>query len=199
MNTSVSPTLVLASTSPRRKELLSQAGIEFISITIEIDEDWLAGETATEYIRRMVMTKSAAAVADAILPSECIVMTADTIGVLPDGEVLTKPVDRADAYRMWARLSNATHEIWTAVCLTRLSQGKCMDRQYLCERTQVEFIELDDEQKASYWLTGEPQDKAGAYAIQGGAASWVRAIHGSYTNVVGLPVAQVLQALKAMQ
>lgn len=199
MNTAARPAIILASTSPRRRELLSQAGIEFMTVGVEIDESWLAGESADAYIRRMVMTKADAVMADATLPSECIVITADTIGVLDDGEVLTKPVDQADAYRMWDRLSDTTHEIWTAVCLTRLSQGERMDQQYLCERTEVEFIKLSDADKASYWQTGEPQDKAGAYAIQGGAAAWVSAIRGSYTNVVGLPLAQVVQKIKAMQ
>lgn len=198
MNTAARPAIILASTSPRRKELLSQAGIEFMTVGVEIDESWLAGETADTYIRRMVMTKADAVMTDATLPSECIVITADTIGVLDDGEVLTKPVDQADAYRMWDKLSDTTHEIWTAVCLTHLSQGACSDQRYLCERTQVEFVRLSDTQKTSYWQSGEPQDKAGAYAIQGGAAAWVRAIHGSYTNVVGLPLAQVVQALDDM-
>lgn len=199
MNTAARPAIILASTSPRRRELLSQAGIEFMTVGVEVDESWLAGESADAYIRRMVMTKADAVMADAALPSECIVITADTIGVLDDGEVLTKPVDQADAYRMWDRLSDTTHEIWTAVCLTRLSQGERIDQQYLCERTEVEFIKLSDADKASYWQTGEPQDKAGAYAIQGGAAAWVSAIRGSYTNVVGLPLAQVVQKIKAMQ
>lgn len=199
MNTAVRPAIILASTSPRRRELLSQAGVEFMTVGVEIDESWLAGESAKAYICRMVMTKADAVMTDATLPSKCIVITADTIGVLDDGEVLTKPVDQADAYRMWDRLSDTTHEIWTAVCLTRLSQGERIDQQYLCERTEVEFIKLSDADKASYWQTGEPQDKAGAYAIQGGAAAWVSAIRGSYTNVVGLPLAQVVQKIKAMQ
>ncbi|UTO04709.1 Maf family protein [Moraxella sp. FZLJ2107] len=198
MNTAARPVIILASTSPRRRELLSQAGIEFMTVGVEVDESWLAGESADAYIRRMVMTKADAVMADATLPTECIVITADTIGVLDDGEVLTKPVDQADAYRMWDKLSDTTHEIWTAVCLTHLSQGACIDRRYLCERTQVEFVRLSDAQKTSYWQSGEPQDKAGAYAIQGGAAAWVRAIHGSYTNVVGLPLSQVVQALDDM-
>lgn len=188
--------IVLASTSPRRAELLTTAGVDFVVQAAEIDETWQPQETALAYIERMVKQKSLAA---APQHAACLLITADTIGVLADGRVLTKPKDFADACRMWASLSDTTHEIWTAVCVSHVKQGKIIKSQQICERTEVDFVAISQAMQDAYWQTGEPQDKAGAYAIQGGAMAWVRAIRGSYTNVVGLPLAQTLSLIEQMQ
>lgn len=188
--------LILASTSPRRKELLSIAGLSFTTLAVDIDETWQAGEAPLEYIRRMIAEKAMAAALESrvLLPDLAIILTADTMGV-KDGEVLTKPIDQADAYRMWQMLSGSTHEIYTAVQLTLVIGGEITKTKQLIECTEVDFITLTEPVMAEYWQTGEPQDKAGAYAIQGGAMAWVKSIRGSYTNVVGLPLAQVVAAL----
>lgn len=189
--------LILASTSPRRRELLVQAGVDFMVQAVDIDETWQPTEKATDYITRMVNEKAKAVAA--IIQDESLVVTADTIGVLDCGEVLTKPKNRADAYRMWERLSGDTHEIWTAVCVSHVKQGGIVQKMHLCECTQVVFVPLTQQMKDDYWQTGEPYDKAGAYAIQGRAAAWVKSIQGSYTNVVGLPLAQTLALIEKMQ
>lgn len=189
--------LILASASPRRQDLLSQAGFVFQIKPVFIDESWQTDECAKDYIERMVLQKAKAATVE--LQEECLLLTADTIGVLADGSVLTKPKNKSDAYRMWNQLSDNHHEIWTAVCVSHIHHGKIIHQKQICQSTQVSFKFLSDEMKDSYWKTGEPVDKAGAYAIQGGAASWVKEINGSYTNVVGLPLAQTVDLIEDMQ
>ena len=139
-------------------------------------------------------------------------MTSDTIGVLPDGKtVLVKPSNREDAYHMWQQMSDNTHEVWTAVQATELSfQPKhphqadneqtlqVINQQQIIERTEVTFVALTKEMMSEYWESGEPADKAGGYGIQGLGAAWVSRINGSYTNVVGLPLAQTLALIKDM-
>lgn len=188
--------LILASTSPRRKALLAQAGVAFETLSCEIDEAWQAGESPEEYILRMVKEKANAACQ--AIDNQAILLTADTIGVI-NGEVLTKPKDKEDAFAMWDKLSNATHEVWTAVCLSQVQHGRILRQQTLKVATKVTFIQLTNKQKERYWTTGEPTDKAGAYAIQGMAMAWVKSIEGSYTNVVGLPLAQTLELLEAFE
>ncbi|MDO4700477.1 MAG: Maf family protein [Moraxella sp.] len=183
--------LVLASTSPRRIELLQGADVDFTTLSVVIDETWQAGELPDDYIVRMVQSKALKA---SERVATALVLTADTIGVL-DGEVLTKPKDKADAFRMWDKLSNNTHQIWTAVCVSDVQNGQIVRQQTIKVATAVTFVELTDQQKERYWASGEPVDKAGAYAIQGGAMAWVKSITGSYTNVVGLPLAQTLALL----
>lgn len=193
--------VILASTSPRRQELLRTAGVDFDIMNAPIDEHRHQHETATDYIMRMVYTKADKAME--MVCDDALIITADTIGVLDDGQVLTKPVDRDDAFAMWDKLSGRTHEIWTAVCISGIKGGQPLTRQDMICRTQVRFVVLSDAMKLRYWQTGEPADKAGAYAIQGGAMAWVSEICGSYTNVVGLPLAQTLdlmaQVTKKMQ
>lgn len=183
--------LVLASTSPRRIELLQGADVDFTTLSVVIDETWQAGELPDDYIVRMVQSKALKA---SERVATALVLTADTIGVL-DGEVLTKPKDKADAFRMWDKLSNNMHQIWTAVCVSDVQNGQIVRQQTIKVATAVTFVELTDQQKERYWASGEPVDKAGAYAIQGGAMAWVKSITGSYTNVVGLPLAQTLALL----
>lgn len=187
--------IILASTSPRRQELLKVAGVDFTVMAVHIDESWQAGESADDYIMRMVNEKFAKA-CQQLLQGQSLIITADTIGVLPDGRVLTKPANRSDAYAMWDQMSDTTHEVWTAVCVGVLSDGRVLYQQSMVCRTQVDFVKLTDAMKHAYWQTGEPADKAGAYAIQGGAMAWVKSIRGSYTNVVGLPLAQTLELIE---
>lgn len=183
--------LILASTSPRRSELLKCAGVDFSTLSVDIDETWRVDELPKAYILRMVRAKAQQA---SSLVGSSVVLTADTIGVL-DGKVLTKPKDKADAFRMWSKLSDNTHQIWTAVCVSDVQNGQIIRQQTITVATEVTFVRLSHQQMERYWATGEPLDKAGAYAIQGKAMAWVKSITGSYTNVVGLPLAQTLELL----
>lgn len=190
--------IVLASTSARRQQLLQTAGVVFDTMAIEIDESWYENETADDYIIRMVTSKAKYATQTLTLTHTALVLTADTIAVLPTGEVLGKPTNQKHAFAMWDKLSDATHEIWTAVCACIVSNGQILYQKTLKVATQVQFVPLTETQKYRYWQTGEPKDKAGAYAIQGGAMAWVKSIRGSYTNVVGLPLAETLSLIDEM-
>lgn len=190
--------IILASTSPRRQELLKMAGVDFTTMAVHIDESWQIGEHANDYIKRMVESKFEKA-CEQPLQGRNLLITADTIGVLPDGGILTKPCGQSDAYAMWDKMSNASHEVWTAVCAGVVDEGFLMTQQSMICKTKVYFVELTDAMKHDYWQSGEPLDKAGGYAIQGRAMAWVRSIDGSYTNVVGLPLAQTLELIKNVQ
>jgi septum formation protein len=202
--------LVLASASPRRAELLRAAGIAFEVIPAAVDESLEAGETAEQYVRRLAESKAEAVRARA---DGRVVLGADTIVVVHD-EILGKPVDNADAARMLRLLSGREHTVMTGVCLIAPEPAKAgpHDRQaphdqYVgagfsrlitvdVARTTVVFEALTDEEIAWYVATGEPADKAGAYAIQGLASRFVTRIDGSYSNVVGLPVDLVYRLCK---
>jgi septum formation protein len=178
--------LVLASQSPRRSEILRQAGIPFTVRVADVDESVLAGESPADYVRRL-----AAAKANAIDAAEGeTVLGADTTVVI-DGEILAKPADAADARRMLARLSGRRHEVLTGVCLRRGTRTTC---EYVT--TGVVFASLTDAEIVEYVASGEPMDKAGAYAIQGLASKFVERIEGDYFNVMGLPVALVYRLLR---
>jgi septum formation protein len=178
--------LVLASASPRRAELLRAAGIEFDVMSADIDEAIAAGEPAQEYARRLAWQK---ADATALRVPGRPVLGADTI-VIVNTFVLGKPVDEADAKRMLRLLSGRTHTVITAVCLINPADESGHVRSHV-DRTDVEFARLSETDIAWYVASGEPADKAGAYAIQGLASRFVTRIEGSYSNVVGLPVALV--------
>lgn len=212
--------IILASGSPRRRELLARAQLNFTVMSVDIDETPQDNELPKNYIERMVAAKAAAAVQQLNdntvetnkdnLAEQLIILTSDTIGVLPDGQtVLVKPADREHAYRMWQQMSDNTHEVWTAVQATHVSLVsththtesheqvfQVVKQQQLTERTAVTFIPLTTEMMSCYWESGEPADKAGGYGIQGLGATWVSRINGSYTNVVGLPLSQTLALLK---
>lgn len=214
--------IVLASGSPRRRELLERAQLDFTILSVDIDETPLDNESPTDYIERMVETKADAAIQQLSdtsqadhdsLTSPFIILTSDTIGVLSDGKtVLVKPIDRDHAYSMWQRMSDNVHEVWTAVQATQVQllpkaerspsePTQCLqiiDQQRITERTEVTFIPLTTQMMSDYWNSGEPADKAGGYGIQGLGATWVSRINGSYTNVVGLPLAQTLALIKEM-
>ena len=180
--------LILASASPRRAELLGAAGISFEVRPAHIDETLRSGEDARSYASRLAIEKARAVAADA---NGSPVLAADTV-VLIGGQVLGKPVDADDAKRMLRLLSGRTHEVVTAVALM---SGGPNQREYTVdaqiETTAVEFGRLDTAEIDWYVATGEPSDKAGAYAIQGFASRFVTRIEGSYSNVVGLPMALV--------
>lgn len=181
--------LVLASASPRRRELLAQIGVACRVQPAAIDETPHAGEAPADYVLRVAKEK-AAAVAASLSPA-VPVLAADTTVVIED-DVLGKPADAMDALAMLARLSGRTHEVMTAVCLAL--DGALHSE---CVTTEVTFVSLDRETCEAYLATDEPWDKAGAYAIQGRGAVLVKRIHGSYSNVVGLPLAETWQLLLA--
>jgi septum formation protein len=180
--------LVLASASPRRRELLADAGIPFVARPAHgIRETPAAGETAREFACRLAAEKAMAVEAG---PGE-VILGADTVVTL-DGHILGKPAGDADAARMLALLSGRRHEVITGICL-RFGPEKISD----WASTEVWFTELSDDDIREYVAGGEPRDKAGAYAIQGRASRFVDRINGAYTNVVGLPVALVWKHLRA--
>ena len=178
--------LILASASPRRAELLKAAGIDFDVMPAEVDESVHAGETPETHVRRLAETKARAVAGRA---AGRAVLAADTV-VVVDGAILGKPVDDADARRMLRLLSGRAPAVLTAACL---AMGPASAPRLVTEvaRTTVEFAGLSDASIDWYVASGEPADKAGAYAIQGLASRFVARIDGSYSNVVGLPVALV--------
>ncbi len=178
--------LVLASQSPRRAEILRQAGIPFSVRPAAVDETPRAGENPLEYVERLAEEKAAAV---PYAPGE-IILAADTTVVI-DGEMLGKPADEADARRMLACLSGRRHEVMTGICLKR---GEDLVRDSAV--TEVWFGEMTEQEIADYAASGESLDKAGAYAIQGLASKYVDKIHGCYFNVVGLPIAMVYYHLR---
>jgi septum formation protein len=179
-------TLILASTSPRRAELLRCAGIAFQTVRPDADERQLAGETPAEYALRTAREKAESL---PIRPGT-ILLGADTV-VASDGRILGKPSDAAEAKSMLRLLSGKLHEVITGVCLRSAEKTVCFQ-----VTTAVLFRELSDAEIAAYVATGDPLDKAGAYAIQNGAAGMVRRIDGSYSNVVGLPLCEVIERLE---
>jgi len=181
--------LVLASQSPRRAELLRNAGIPFVVRAAPVDESTIAGETPAEYVKRLACAKAHAVAA---APHE-IVLGADTT-VVVDGEILAKPEDAADARRMLKLLSGRQHDVLTGICLKRGSSA--MVEHTL---TIVRFAPMTDAEIEEYVASGEPVDKAGAYGIQGRASKFVASIEGCFFNVVGLPVPVVYRRLMELQ
>ena len=179
--------LVLASASPRRQELLRNGGIEFVVQPADISEIPRQGESAKNYAERLAREKAQAVFR--LRPGD-LVLGADTV-VVVDGAILEKPEDREDAARMLRMLSGREHQVITGVCLI----GKGFE-DVRSETTNVTFSILSDDDIRSYVATGEPMDKAGAYAIQGIASRWIPRIKGDYSNVVGLPVALVWRMLQ---
>jgi len=182
--------LILASASPRRRELLRSAGFDFDVQPSHIVEEMQRGEQPEQFARRAAREKATQAAASC--PAGSFVLGADTVVVI-DGETLGKPSGRQDATRMLRLLSGRTHQVHTGICLVR-APGEIEALEH--ETTSVTFRELDEKEVRSYVESGEPLDKAGAYAIQGLASKFVTRISGCYSNVVGLPVALVYEVLK---
>jgi septum formation protein len=184
--------LILASQSPRRAELLRNAGITFEVCAADVDESVREEEAPFEYVKRLAREKALVVLATA--PEDAVVLGADTT-VVVDGESLGKPVDAGEARRMLARLSGRRHQVMTGVCVARRNGAGTAVAEVEAEVTDVEFAAMSAEEIAAYVASGEPMDKAGAYAIQGRASQWALRIQGCYFNVVGLPVARVCAML----
>ena len=189
--------LVLASASPRRSELLTQAGYRFRVHPAHINEDPLAGEDPIVYVTRLARQKAEAVFRELTTaspkPERIAVLGADTTVTL-DNTILGKPADAADAARILRLLSGRTHRVITGVALVTASGV-----EVAAEVTAVRFLTLSEAEIASYVAGGEPMDKAGAYAIQGRAARWIPRIEGCYFNVMGLPLALVSSLLETCE
>jgi septum formation protein len=181
--------LILASASPRRAEILRDAGISFTVLSSAVDETPLPGETASDLVRRIAAGKAELVAARAIGPA--IVIAADTVVSL-EGAILGKPRTSDDARQMLERLSGRTHSVITGVSLIRLPD---VERREFTEMTQVHFSALSNDEIVRYLSSGEPFDKAGSYAIQGVAGRFIPRIDGCYFNVVGLPLARLCREL----
>lgn len=188
--------LILASASPRRRELLAQAGFPFEVRPAHIPEDPHPNEDPISYVIRLAREKAETVYREVLASKERasatppVVLGADTT-VTVDGQILAKPEDAADAARMLRLLSGRTHRVITGVAVVSAAGV-----QAGAETTEVEFLPMSEEEIAGYVATGEPMDKAGAYAIQGRAARWIPRIVGDYSNVVGLPLARVCLMLR---
>ena len=182
--------LILASASPRRRELFTQAGFSFEVKPAHIPEDPLLNEDPITYVVRLARAK-AQTVYDTLGDPDALVLGADTTVTL-DNHILGKPVDAADAARMLRLLSGRTHRVITGIAVVTERAA-----EVAAEVTGVRFLTLSDQEIAAYIATGEPMDKAGAYAIQGRAARWIPRVEGCYFNVVGLPLALVAIMLEA--
>jgi septum formation protein len=184
--------LVLASRSPRRAEILKDLGWPFEMVPANIDESRFESEAAVVYVRRLAQTK-AETVAKNL--NSGLVLGADTV-VLVEEEIMGQPRDEEDARRMLKLLSGKWHEVLTAVALLRVGEDRPIVDH---EKTRVRFAEMSVAEIDWYVGTGEPMDKAGAYAVQGRAALFIEEIHGDYFNIVGLPVRLVYKLVMAMQ
>jgi septum formation protein len=184
-------TIVLASASPRRRELLQQLGVPHVVLAVDVDETPLPGEPAQQLVTRLALAKAQAGQRrdSASRP----VLGSDT-AVVVDGVVYGKPVDRADGLRMLAALSGRTHQVITAVALVN---GTDIAEASSC--TDVTMRDITASEAAAYWETGEPQGKAGGYAIQGRGALFIEHISGSYSGVMGLPLYETAQLLQRLR
>ena len=182
------PTVCLASVSPRRRELLEQIGVPHIVVGADIDETALAGEAPRDYVLRMARQK---ALTVRERGERLPVLAADTTVVLDD-VIYGKPRDREDGLAMLGRLSGRTHEVLTAVAVADPSGVELR-----LSRSTVRFRTLSSQECAAYWETGEPHDKAGGYAVQGAAAVFIESLSGSYSGVMGLPLFETAELLRA--
>ena len=186
--------LVLASGSPRRRELLTTAGLAFAVRPADIDETPLPDESPTAYVRRLSIEKAVASAASPLSSTSDVIIAADTT-VEINGLILEKPLDDDDAYGMLRRLSGRSHQAHTGVTVSVARDGARRSSTVLVT-TEVTFVRLTDEMIDWYIATGEANDKAGAYGVQGAAAAFVERIDGSVTNVIGLPLAETLATLR---
>lgn len=192
------PRLILASASPRRRAFLRGLGLRFSTVSPDISEEPRPGETAHHYARRVAQDKALAVLrhcAAVVRSARTLIIAADTI-VACGREFLPKPRNASDARRMLRRLAGRSHQVVTGVCVLEAQNGRITRRRCFVVTTRVWFKPLTDDEIRGYVATGEPMDKAGAYAIQGIGSFLVRRIAGSYTNVVGLPVAELLDCLE---
>ena len=188
--------LILASTSPRRAEILRMVGWPFDKYAVPIDESRRPNEAPVAYVERLALEKAEAAAAGQLSapPASRVILGADTV-VVVEADLLGKPADENDARRMLRQLSGRWHEVITGVALIRSGAGGNA-RRVAHERTRVRFATMTADEIEWYVATGEPMDKAGAYAIQGNAARFIEEIQGDYLNIVGLPVRLVYKLLR---
>lgn len=179
--------IILASASPRRKELLEQIGVRYTVYAVDIDETPLVGEDPLAYVQRLAAEKSAACLAT--LHTQKPILAADTAVVLGD-VIMGKPKDKEDALYMLRLLSGKTHQVYSAISL----RGR--EHYQAVSITDVTFKDLTEQEILHYWHSGEPLDKAGAYAIQGKGSVFVTAIKGSFSGVVGLPLYETAELLR---
>ena len=184
--------LILASTSPRRAQILKEAGLTFSVLSSAVDETALPDESPQQLVQRLADAKAELVAARTIGPA--IVIAADTVVTL-DGNILGKPKSTEDARRMLEQLSGRTHAVLTGVSVIRLPD---MERRQFVESTLVHFDQILGEEILRYLATEEPYDKAGAYAIQGRAGRYIPRIEGCYFNVVGLPLSRVFTAIQGL-
>jgi len=180
------PHIILASASPRRSELLKQIGISHRIMAVDIDETPLANESPLAYVERVAAEKSA--VCQALLNDNLPVLSADT-SVICDDQIMGKPIDLDHAISMLSRLSGRSHQVYSAVSLRGDHHWQALSI------SEVTFKPLRTEEIVAYWQTGEPRDKAGAYAIQGLASTFIESITGSFSGVMGLPLYETAQLL----
>lgn len=185
--------IILASGSPRRREILSGAGLDFDVYISGADESSVSpdGITFGVYVQELALLKARDA-AKSIDEKGHIIISADTVVVL-DGEIMGKPKNREDAYSMLKKLSGKSHSVFTGICVWRSDDAFCV---CTAQETKVVFKELSDETINRYIMTGESDDKAGAYAVQGKGAALVKKVDGDYLNVVGLPLLKLIEVLE---
>jgi septum formation protein len=188
--------LVLGSASPRRREMISWLGVPFVVRTADVDESAHSGEEPHAYLARVTLAKLDAVRALGVGPAAGV-LVADTMVVAPDGAVLGKPADAAEAREMIERLAGATHEVSTRFALAEAASGARVAHVETVT-ARVRFRAVTRDEAEAYARTGEGKDKAGGYALQGRAAAFVSAVEGSYTTVIGLPLSEVLVAMRAL-
>jgi len=186
------PKIILASASPRRAELLRTVDWPYETFPVDIDETRRAAEKAIDYVQRLAREKANAA---ATFRPESMIVAADTT-VAVDEHILEKPTDESDAKRMLHLLNNRWHKVLTGVAVLDAETRKTI---VACEETEVKFARMNDEEVSWYVATGEPMDKAGAYAIQGLGVRFVKEIRGDYSNVVGLPVRLLYELISSLR
>ncbi|MBN1473324.1 MAG: septum formation inhibitor Maf [Syntrophaceae bacterium] len=183
--------IILASASPRRKQLLSSVGLKFKIVPAHVNEDYLRGETPQQHVRRLAHSK--AKIVSEKYP-DAWVLGADTIVVI-DGQILGKPENKAQAKKMLQKLNNRTHKVYTAFTITRASSSISRTRVI---QSAVSFKNISPDEIKWYISSKEPYDKAGGYAAQEKGASFIKSVRGSYTNVIGLPLCEVLEEFKKL-
>lgn len=193
--------IILASASPRRKELLNQIGIDPIILPADIDETTtltdpsemvgMLSKKKCDHVTKMILSEGS------YNKGNVIVIAADTIVAL-DKEILGKPSDEEEAFEMLSKLSGKEHDVLTGVSLSLISDGRLFDERHFVEATKVCVCDLSEEEIREYVSTQEPMDKAGAYAIQGGFGKYIVKINGNYANVVGLPISSLYREMKGM-
>ena len=189
--------MILASQSPRRREIFERAGFSFTVHAADIDETPLSNETPPQMVERLARTKAHATVPFAREMGDNLIVAADTIVWSPDVGVLGKPADDADALRMLTLLSGRTHFVTSGVSIIRIDGDSTIEHTFH-ETTDVTFHLVSDACLRAYVASGEPRDKAGAYAIQGRGAVLVKSIRGDYDNVVGLPLSRLVRELNVV-